>query len=82
MHFLIAPSRVRNTLAGYARFDGATFSGEARFDEARFEDRVVLESATVAICAAGHVPPPGWRIEPSEGDAGCFIRASGPASGS
>ncbi|TYB47786.1 pentapeptide repeat-containing protein [Actinomadura chibensis] len=69
------------TFGGDAWFGEATFGGDVRFDEARFEHTVVLESATVAVCAAGHVPPPGWRIEPTEGGAGRFSRDPAPANG-
>ncbi|TDE35462.1 hypothetical protein E1289_07670 [Actinomadura sp. 6K520] len=48
-----------------ADFSRATFSGIARFNEG-------LESAIVTDSAAGHEPPPDWRIERSEGGAGRF----------
>jgi hypothetical protein len=41
-----------------------------------------MTSATVVDAAGSHAPPPGWRIEPSEGGEGRFVRDPAPASGS
>ncbi|MDL4816769.1 pentapeptide repeat-containing protein [Actinomadura opuntiae] len=63
------------TFSGGAMLDAATFSGDAWFDGARFEAGAELESATVTDAAAG------WRIEPSGGTAGRFVRPSAPING-
>ncbi|MER6816328.1 pentapeptide repeat-containing protein [Spirillospora sp. NPDC000708] len=69
------------TFSGDAQFVRAAFSGRAQFGRARFEARVAMTTATVADTAGGHVPPLGWRIEPSQGGEGRFVRDPDPASG-
>ncbi|WP_192808534.1 pentapeptide repeat-containing protein [Actinomadura montaniterrae] len=84
------------TFSGTVTFDGATFSRNAWssglgammssdaavFGEAHSEVGVDMDWATVANVTGGHNPPPGWRIEPSEGSAGLFVRDPAPATGS
>ncbi|MER6816329.1 pentapeptide repeat-containing protein [Spirillospora sp. NPDC000708] len=82
----------RVAFSGDAVFGGAAFTKDAKFPKAAFSAKAVFEgasflvvadmtSATVAEVAGGHVSPPGWRVEPSEGSAGRFVRNPAPASG-
>jgi Pentapeptide repeats (9 copies) len=70
------------TFSGHAGFSGTMFFGAAEFGGASFEAGLDMTPATVTDVAAGHVPPPGWQIEPSQGNAGRFFRTSAPPSGS
>ncbi|MGI5330937.1 pentapeptide repeat-containing protein [Actinomadura nitritigenes] len=73
---------VRAIFSGDTRFREATFSGIANFHGAIFGAGVDMTSAAVADVAEGHVPPPNWRVEPSERGEGRFVRDSAPANGS
>ncbi|WP_205718370.1 pentapeptide repeat-containing protein [Actinomadura sp. WMMA1423] len=74
------------TFSGSARFGEVTFSGAAKFGEATFSgvvelgeaafssEGVDLEAAMVTDTGLGHQVPDGWRIGPTEGTQGRFVR--------
>ncbi|POM27163.1 hypothetical protein BTM25_15740 [Actinomadura rubteroloni] len=83
------------TFSGNAWFNALTFSGDAGFEETTFSSNasfsavtfsrdagIKMTLATVVDAAGRHAPPPGWRIEPTEGGAGCFGRVPAPLNGS